>query len=66
MSRANKRTIKFEEKNCTSFYQGKILACKMVCAKKFLTPQQMKESNTTETWKAKRRMLICGNFARDT
>eukprot|EP00975_Prorocentrum_lima_P046347 9693149-Prorocentrum_lima.AAC.1 len=38
----------------------------MVFVKKFLTPQQMKESNTTKTWKAKSRMVICGNFATDT
>eukprot|EP00975_Prorocentrum_lima_P055084 11548265-Prorocentrum_lima.AAC.1 len=26
----------------------------------------MKESNTTKTWKAKSRMVMCGNFAIDT
>eukprot|EP00975_Prorocentrum_lima_P017471 3690010-Prorocentrum_lima.AAC.1 len=36
----------------------------MVLVKKFLTPQQMKE--TTKTWKAKSKMVICGNFATDT
>eukprot|EP00975_Prorocentrum_lima_P004055 881589-Prorocentrum_lima.AAC.1 len=38
----------------------------MVFVKKFLTPQQMKEGNTTKTWKAKSRMVISGNFATDT
>eukprot|EP00975_Prorocentrum_lima_P005066 1102145-Prorocentrum_lima.AAC.1 len=40
----------------TSSYQGTILPCKLVFVKKFLTPQQMKESNTTKTWTAKSRM----------
>eukprot|EP00975_Prorocentrum_lima_P056410 11825711-Prorocentrum_lima.AAC.1 len=35
----------------------------MVFVKKFLTPQQTKESQTTKTCKAKRRMVIGGNFA---
>eukprot|EP00975_Prorocentrum_lima_P042769 8982155-Prorocentrum_lima.AAC.1 len=26
----------------------------------------MKESKTTQTWKAKRRMVMCGKFATDT
>eukprot|EP00975_Prorocentrum_lima_P050823 10649866-Prorocentrum_lima.AAC.1 len=26
----------------------------------------MKDSDTAKTWKAKRRMVICGNFATDT
>eukprot|EP00975_Prorocentrum_lima_P068453 12920812-Prorocentrum_lima.AAC.1 len=38
----------------------------MVFVKKFLTPQQMKEGNTAKTWKAKSRMVMCGNFATDT
>ena len=38
----------------------------MVFVKKFLTPQQMKEAQTTKTWKAKSRMVICGNFAIET
>eukprot|EP00975_Prorocentrum_lima_P031087 6528551-Prorocentrum_lima.AAC.1 len=46
-----------------SFYKGKVLPCKMVFVKKFLTPQQIKDSNTTKTWKAKSRMVICGSFA---
>eukprot|EP00975_Prorocentrum_lima_P029287 6149912-Prorocentrum_lima.AAC.1 len=50
----------------TSSYQGTILPCKMVFVKKFLTPKQMKERNTTKTWKAKSRMVICGNLAIDT
>eukprot|EP00975_Prorocentrum_lima_P003341 735645-Prorocentrum_lima.AAC.1 len=37
----------------------------MVFANKFLTPQQMKEGNTTKTWKARSRMVICGKFAID-
>eukprot|EP00975_Prorocentrum_lima_P058737 12318282-Prorocentrum_lima.AAC.1 len=49
-----------------ALYHGKILPCKMVCVKKFLTPQQMKELNTTKTRKAKSRMVMCGNFAIDT
>eukprot|EP00975_Prorocentrum_lima_P052905 11088723-Prorocentrum_lima.AAC.1 len=44
-------------------YHGKILPYKMVFVKKFLTPQEMKEGNTTKTWTAKSRMVICGNFA---
>eukprot|EP00975_Prorocentrum_lima_P070016 12929592-Prorocentrum_lima.AAC.1 len=36
-----------------SAYQGKILPCKMVFVKRFLTPQQSKESETTKTWKGK-------------
>eukprot|EP00975_Prorocentrum_lima_P010597 2249689-Prorocentrum_lima.AAC.1 len=38
----------------------------MVFVKKFLTPQQMKESNATKTWEAKSRMVNCGNLATDT
>ena len=30
---------------------------------KFLTPQQVRESGSTKTWKAKSRMVICGNFS---
>eukprot|EP00975_Prorocentrum_lima_P031867 6688928-Prorocentrum_lima.AAC.1 len=37
-------------------YHGRIRPCKMVSVKKFLSPQQMKGSNTTKTWKAKSRM----------
>eukprot|EP00975_Prorocentrum_lima_P059970 12575237-Prorocentrum_lima.AAC.1 len=47
-------------------YYGKILPCKMVFVKKFLTPHQMREGNTTKTCKAKSRMVVCGNFATDT
>eukprot|EP00975_Prorocentrum_lima_P039951 8393490-Prorocentrum_lima.AAC.1 len=38
----------------------------MVFVQKFLTPQQMKESNTTKALEAKSRMVICGKFATDT
>eukprot|EP00975_Prorocentrum_lima_P065866 12906003-Prorocentrum_lima.AAC.1 len=38
----------------------------MVFVKKFLTPQQMKDGNTTKTWKARSRMVTYGNFATDT
>eukprot|EP00975_Prorocentrum_lima_P068516 12921158-Prorocentrum_lima.AAC.1 len=38
----------------------------MVFARKFLTPQQMKETGTTKTGKAKSRMVICGNFASES
>eukprot|EP00975_Prorocentrum_lima_P070117 12930177-Prorocentrum_lima.AAC.1 len=38
----------------------------MVFVQKFLTPQQMKDSNTTKTCKAKSKMVMCGNFATDT
>eukprot|EP00975_Prorocentrum_lima_P009550 2032791-Prorocentrum_lima.AAC.1 len=38
----------------------------MVCVKKFPTPQQIKESETTKAWEAKRRMATCGNFSTDS
>ncbi len=44
-------------------YKGKVLPCTMVFVKKFLTPQQVRESGSTKTWKAKSRMVICGNFS---
>eukprot|EP00971_Amphidinium_carterae_P065543 1298839-Amphidinium_carterae.1 len=48
--------------------QGKtILPCKMVFVKKVLTPAQVdkihKETGQRKTWKAKSRMVICGNFS---
>eukprot|EP00975_Prorocentrum_lima_P038036 8000257-Prorocentrum_lima.AAC.1 len=37
-------------------YKGRLLPCKMVFVRTLQTPQQIKESNTTKTWKAKSRM----------
>eukprot|EP00975_Prorocentrum_lima_P041463 8709075-Prorocentrum_lima.AAC.1 len=36
--------------------KGRVLPCKMVFVKKFLTPQHINDINTTKTWKAKSRM----------
>eukprot|EP00975_Prorocentrum_lima_P002035 442142-Prorocentrum_lima.AAC.1 len=35
----------------------------MVLVRKILTPQQMRETETIKTWKAKSGMVICGNSA---
>eukprot|EP00975_Prorocentrum_lima_P016306 3458304-Prorocentrum_lima.AAC.1 len=34
-------------------YKGRVLPFKMAFAKKFLAPQQIKNSKTTKSWKAK-------------
>eukprot|EP00975_Prorocentrum_lima_P018357 3865770-Prorocentrum_lima.AAC.1 len=39
-----------------SSYKGRVLPCKLVFVKKFLTPQQIKEGKVTKSWKAKSRM----------
>eukprot|EP00975_Prorocentrum_lima_P003969 864699-Prorocentrum_lima.AAC.1 len=46
-----------------SGHKGSVLPYKMVFVRKFLTAQQMKETGTNKTWKAKSRIVMCGTFA---